>query len=74
MLFVVLLIIHLFSTVKEIGTHILVCEVNYVSPGGLPLSFRKFFKFQVLKPLDVQTKFYNAETDEVILEATVRFT
>ena len=36
------------------------------------MSFRKFFKFQVLKPLDVQTKFYNAETDEVILEATVR--
>ncbi|CAG9811110.1 unnamed protein product [Chironomus riparius] len=58
--------------VKEIGTHILVCEVNYVSPGGLPLSFRKFFKFQVLKPLDVQTKFYNAETDEVILEATIQ--
>lgn len=57
--------------VKEIGTHILVCEVNYVSPAGLPLSFRKFFKFQVLKPLDVTTKFYNAETDEVFLEATV---
>lgn len=60
--------------VKEIGTHILVCEVNYVSPAGLPLSFRKFFKFQVLKPLDVTTKFYNSETDEVFLEATVRFT
>lgn len=57
--------------VKEIGTHILVCEVNYVSPAGLPLSFRKFFKFQVLKPLDVTTKFYNSETDEVFLEATV---
>lgn len=57
--------------VKEIGTHILVCEVNYVSPAGLPLSFRKFFKFQVLKPLDVSTKFYNSETDEVFLEATV---
>ena len=59
--------------VKEIGTHILVCEVNYVSPAGLPLSFRKFFKFQVLKPLDVTTKFYNSETDEVFLEATVRW-
>jgi len=59
--------------VKEIGTHILVCEVNYVSPAGLPLSFRKFFKFQVLKPLDVTTKFYNSETDEVFLEATVSF-
>lgn len=25
------------------------------------MSFRKFFKFQVLKPLDVKTKFYTAE-------------
>ncbi|CRK89262.1 CLUMA_CG003021, isoform A [Clunio marinus] len=58
--------------VKEIGTHILVCEVNYISPAGLPLSFRKFFKFQVLKPLDVATKFYNSETDEVFLEATIQ--
>ncbi|CAO1425453.1 unnamed protein product [Diamesa serratosioi] len=58
--------------VKEIGTHILVCEVNYVSPAGLPMSFRKFFKFQVLKPLDVKTKFYNAETDEVFLEAQIQ--
>jgi hypothetical protein len=58
--------------VKEIGTHILVCEVNYISPAGLPQSFRKFFKFQVLKPLDVKTKFYNAETDEVFLEAQIQ--
>ncbi|XP_040128478.1 trafficking protein particle complex subunit 13 isoform X6 [Ictidomys tridecemlineatus] len=34
--------------------------------------FRKFFKFQVLKPLDVKTKFYNAETDEVFLEAQIQ--
>lgn len=36
------------------------------------MSFRKFFKFQVLKPLDVKTKFYNAETDEVFLEAQIQ--
>lgn len=59
--------------VKEIGTHILVCEVNYISSAGLPLSFRKFFKFQVLKPIDVKTKFYVAETDEVFLEAQVLY-
>lgn len=58
--------------VKEIGTHILVCEVHYVTPAGLNQSFRKFFKFQVLKPLDVKTKFYNAETDEVFLEALIQ--
>ncbi|CAD7015230.1 probable trafficking protein particle complex subunit 13 homolog [Ceratitis capitata] len=58
--------------VKEIGTHILVCEVNYTTPAGFPQSFRKFFKFQVLKPLDVKTKFYNAEMDEIYLEAQIQ--
>ncbi|GAB0091756.1 Probable trafficking protein particle complex subunit 13 homolog [Sergentomyia squamirostris] len=58
--------------VVEIGTHILVCEVQYTTPAGLPASFRKFFKFQVVKPLDVKTKFYNAETDEVYLEAQIQ--
>ncbi|XP_005174790.1 probable trafficking protein particle complex subunit 13 homolog [Musca domestica] len=58
--------------VKEIGTHILVCEVNYTTPAGLPQYFRKFFKFQVLKPLDVKTKFYNAEMDEIYLEAQIQ--
>ena len=72
---------------KELGTHILVCEVSYNSSNAVSdkLSFRKFFKFQVLeeenirlyrsgqvmKPLDVKTKFYNAESDEVFLEAQV---
>ncbi|KAK0168842.1 hypothetical protein PV327_002608 [Microctonus hyperodae] len=60
--------------VKEIGTHILVCEVNYTpsTPGSPAQSFRKFFKFQVVKPLDVKTKFYNAESDEVYLEAQIQ--
>ncbi|KAK0082107.1 hypothetical protein PV325_003353 [Microctonus aethiopoides] len=60
--------------VKEIGTHILVCEVNYTpsTPGSSAQSFRKFFKFQVVKPLDVKTKFYNAESDEVYLEAQIQ--
>ncbi|XP_044735732.1 trafficking protein particle complex subunit 13 [Chrysoperla carnea] len=58
--------------VKEIGTHILVCEVSYLSKTGVTVSFRKFFNFVVNKPLDVKTKFYNTETDEVYLEAQVR--
>ncbi|KAK6630139.1 hypothetical protein RUM44_005690 [Polyplax serrata] len=58
--------------VKEIGTHILVCEVSYLSNTGDPLSFRKFFRFEVTKPLDLKTKFYNAESDEVFLEAQVQ--
>ncbi|GBM74795.1 Trafficking protein particle complex subunit 13 [Araneus ventricosus] len=47
--------------VKEIGTHILACTVNYTTMNNEKLHFRKFFKFQVSKPLDVKTKFYNAE-------------
>jgi len=59
--------------VKELGTHILVCEVTYNSAASTEkLNFRKFFKFQVMKPLDVKTKFYNAESDEVFLEAQVQ--
>ncbi|OXU23699.1 hypothetical protein TSAR_016039 [Trichomalopsis sarcophagae] len=60
--------------VKETGTHILVCEVTYTPLllGSQPLSFRKFFKFQVVKPLDVKTKFYNAENDEVYIEAQIQ--
>lgn len=50
----------------------MVCEVSYMTPAGLESSFRKFFKFQVVKPLDVKTKFYNAETDEVYLEAQIQ--
>ena len=57
--------------VKELGTHILVCEVNYNSSSG-KMNFRKYFKFQVMKPLDVKTKFYNAENDDVFLEAQVQ--
>ncbi|XP_027046406.1 trafficking protein particle complex subunit 13-like [Pocillopora damicornis] len=58
--------------VKELGTHILVCAVNYATLTGEKMYFRKFFKFQVLKPLDVKTKFYNAMGDEVFLEAQVQ--
>ncbi|XP_046361580.1 trafficking protein particle complex subunit 13-like isoform X3 [Haliotis rufescens] len=62
--------------VKELGTHILVCAVSYTPQSGEKLQFRKFFKFQVLKPLDVKTKFYNAEanldSDEVYLEAQIQ--
>ncbi|XP_053164981.1 trafficking protein particle complex subunit 13-like [Hemicordylus capensis] len=58
--------------VKEIGTHILVCAVSYTTQTGEKMYFRKFFKFQVLKLLDVKMKFYNAETDEVFLEAQIQ--
>ena len=47
--------------VNHQGQHILVCAVQYTNPAGEKQYFRKFFKFPVAKPLDVRTKFYNAE-------------
>ncbi|VVC89612.1 trafficking protein particle complex subunit 13 [Leptidea sinapis] len=58
--------------VKDLGIHVLVCEVTYMSQYNTLASFRKFFKFEVVKPLDVKTKFYNAESDEVFLETQVQ--
>jgi hypothetical protein len=58
---------HVYSAIFR-----LVCEVSYQNAAGILKSFRKFFKIQVLKPLDVKTKFYNAENDDVYLEAQVQ--
>ncbi|XP_077290798.1 trafficking protein particle complex subunit 13 [Arctopsyche grandis] len=58
--------------VKDLGTHILMCEISYLTSLNTMASFRKFFKFQVMKPLDVKTKFYNVGSDEVYLEAHIQ--
>uniref|UniRef100_A0AAF5PY18 Trafficking protein particle complex subunit 13 n=2 Tax=Wuchereria bancrofti TaxID=6293 RepID=A0AAF5PY18_WUCBA len=62
--------------IKEIGQHILVCAVSYRTPKN-EMYFRKFFKFPVTKPIDVRTKFYNAEdnlNNDVYLEAQIQNT
>ncbi|CCD68178.2 putative trafficking protein particle complex subunit 13 homolog [Caenorhabditis elegans] len=60
--------------VKEIGQHILICSVNYKTSNGENMYFRKFFKFPVSKPIDVKTKFYSAENQDVYLEAQIENT
>ncbi|PAV75694.1 hypothetical protein WR25_08778 [Diploscapter pachys] len=60
--------------VKEIGQHILICSVSYKTPQEEKMYFRKFFKFPVAKPIDVKTKFYSAENDDVFLEAQIENT
>lgn len=63
--------------VKEIGQHILICSVNYKTSSDEKMYFRKFFKFPVGKPIDVKTKFYNAEdnsNNDVYLEAQIENT
>ncbi|KAK6027133.1 hypothetical protein OSTOST_06840 [Ostertagia ostertagi] len=60
--------------VKEIGQHILICSVNYKTSSDEKMYFRKFIKFPVSKPIDVKTKFYNAENNDVYLEAQIENT
>uniref|UniRef100_A0A5S6QGD3 Trafficking protein particle complex subunit 13 n=1 Tax=Trichuris muris TaxID=70415 RepID=A0A5S6QGD3_TRIMR len=58
--------------VTEIGQHLLICSLGYTQAGG-KATCRKLYKFPVLKPLDVHTKFYD-RTDEVYMEAHVQNT
>jgi len=39
----------------------LVCTVNYVTPANIRSEMKKIFKFQVLKPLDLKTKFLKTD-------------
>jgi len=57
--------------VKELGVQLLVCSISYINTSGEKTMFRKYFKFQVLKPLDVKTKFYSTEDEEILLEAQI---
>jgi len=61
--------------VKEMGKHMLIVTLSYSVPNltpAEPIVLERYFKFQVKKPLDVKTKLYNAESDEVFLEAQVQ--
>lgn len=57
--------------VKQLGVHILVCSVWYNTTQDERKFFRKFFRFEVEKPLDIKTKVYNDE-NEIYLEAQVQ--
>ncbi|KAI8343259.1 hypothetical protein BC941DRAFT_410882 [Chlamydoabsidia padenii] len=58
--------------IKELGVHILVCSVHYVTPDGKKRHFRKFYKFQVSNPLAVKTKLNNLADGRVFMEAQVQ--
>ncbi|KAF9899744.1 hypothetical protein BX616_002867 [Lobosporangium transversale] len=52
--------------IKELGTHILVCSIQYTTLDGQQKSFRKFYKFQVMNPLSVKTKVNHPSPPTVI--------
>ncbi|KAI9312358.1 hypothetical protein BX666DRAFT_1825587, partial [Dichotomocladium elegans] len=56
--------------IKELGVHILVCQVHYITEGRRR-HFRKSYKFQVSNPLAVKTK-VNTLDDRVFLEAQLQ--
>ncbi|KAI9146027.1 hypothetical protein BKA69DRAFT_1121204 [Paraphysoderma sedebokerense] len=61
----------LHHEVKELGIHILTCSVNYGYQGERK-AFKKFYKFQVLNPLQVKTKVHNITSGSVLLEIQVQ--
>jgi len=64
---------HIIShEVKELGTHMLVCAVTYHNSANEKKLFRKFFRFDVQKPLDVKTKSFNVDSNKLFLEAQVQ--
>jgi hypothetical protein len=66
----------LHHEIKDLGIHILVCQVQYLPASMVSNNtkevqkkfFRKFFKFQVLNPLSVKTKIQNLGSGVVYLE------
>jgi hypothetical protein len=60
--------------IKELGVHILVCSVHYISTAdnSRKRHFRKFYKFQVSNPLAVKTKLNNMIDGRVFLEAQLQ--
>eukprot|EP00045_Choanoeca_perplexa_P013678 m.155664 g.155664 ORF g.155664 m.155664 type:complete len:408 (-) comp16423_c0_seq1:2383-3606(-) len=55
---------------SDIDTHVLVCSVMYTTDEGERKSIRKFFKFKVLKPVDIRPHCYTVK-DCVFLEAVI---
>lgn len=65
---------HIIShEMKELGDHTLVCHVSYtIHSTGEELLFKRVFKFDVAKPLDVKTKFHNLEERDILMEVQVQ--
>ena len=58
--------------IKDIGAHNIVVHVSYVTLTGEKNKFKKNQKFQVAKPLDVKTTFFNPLTNDIYLQAQIQ--
>jgi len=55
--------------IKEPCTHVLICTMSFNIAGHERQICRRYFQFPVSKPIDVKTKSYYTEGDEIYLEA-----
>lgn len=62
--------------VKELGNHILICIVSYVTDKQDKMSFKKFYKFNVSKPFEIQPRFpfieHRNNLNTVLFEAQIQ--
>lgn len=62
--------------VKELGNHILICIVSYVTNKQENMSFKKFYKFNVSKPFEIQPRFphieHKKDLNTVLFEAQIQ--
>ena len=63
------LVVALLSTCRLVplllGTYSLVCSVMYTTDEGERKSIRKFFKFKVLKPVDIRPHCYTVKVSRL---------
>ncbi|CAG8547820.1 6184_t:CDS:1 [Ambispora leptoticha] len=58
--------------IKELGVHLLVCSVTYLTDDGEKRNIRQIHRFQVMNPLAVKTKVNNMADGKVFLEVQVQ--
>jgi trafficking protein particle complex subunit 13 len=61
-------------SIEESGQHILRVEVAYQTPDGSSKTFRKFYRFQVISPLQLSLKASRIGDSECYVSVTIEYT
>lgn len=60
--------------IKELGVHILICTVLYMTPTNEQRTIKRFYKFQVHNPIAVKTKVNSLSDGRIFFEAQIQNT
>jgi len=60
--------------IKELGVHILICTVLYMTENNEQRTFKRFYKFQVHNPIAVKTKVNSLSDGRIFFEAQIQNT